>query len=305
GFNRVSSMSQPAVPVTNSATPPAFGTATEDYNSMFLGGTYRKETWSWTTRVETLHSSSEDRKGLFGGFYKDLSDGNAFSASLQAFDSSFNPGGDSTSIDARIGFAHRPDDSKWAVLEQFDMVYGNQQGLNVSPFAQQGSTGVTTSQQSPANLAAAQGTSATFGIDQRTWKLVNNLQANYQASDRSQWSMYYGSKYARYVFDSGAYQGYTDLIGSEYRYDLSARWDIGLIGSRLHTYSSGVFSNSYGIETGWDIHKNMWLSVGYNFKGFYDQDFTAAHYTAQGVFIRFRFKFDQDTIKEMAEGNFF
>jgi hypothetical protein len=49
----------------------------------------------------------------------------------------------------------------------------------------------------------------------------------------------------------------------------------------------------------------MWLSVGYNFKGFYDQDFTAAHYTAQGVFIRFRFKFDQDTVREMAEGNFF
>ena len=91
----------------------------------------------------------------------------------------------------------------------------------------------------------------TVGIDQRTWKLVNNLQANYQASDRSQWSIYYGSKYARFVFDSGAYQGYTDLIGSEYRYDLSPRWDIGVIGSRLHTYSSGVYSNSYGIETGW------------------------------------------------------
>jgi hypothetical protein len=66
-----------------------------------------------------------------------------------------------------------------------------------------------------------------------------------------------------------------------------------------------VYSNSYGIETGWDIHKNMWLSVGYNFKGFYDQDFTGAHYTAQGVFLRFRFKFDQDTVREMAEGNFF
>jgi hypothetical protein len=42
--------------------------------------------------------------------------------------------------------------------------------------------------------------------------------------------------------------------------------------------------------------------VGYNFKGYYDQDFTAAHYTAQGMFLRFRFKFDQDTVKAMAEG---
>ncbi|MGH8371878.1 MAG: OmpA family protein [Gammaproteobacteria bacterium] len=305
GLNRVSSMSQPAAPVTNVATPPAVSTTSEDYTSMFLGGTYRKDDWSWTMRGESLQSSSEQRKGLFGGFYKDLSNGNAFSASLQAFDSRFNPGGDSTSIDGRIGFAHRPDASNWAVLEQLDVIYGNQQGLTTPSFAQQGNTGVASSQQSPTALAAAQGTSSTFGIDQRTWKLVNNLQANYRASDRSQWSIYYGSKYARYVFDSGAYKGYTDLIGSEYRYDLSSRWDIGLIGSRLHTYSSGVVNYSYGVETGWDIHKNMWLSIGYNFKGFYDQDFNAAHYTAKGVFIRFRFKFDQDTIKEMAEGNFF
>ena len=36
------------------------------------------------------------------------------------------------------------------------------------------------------------------------------------------------------------------------------------------------------------------------FQGFYDQDFTANHYTAKGIFLRFRFKFDQDTIKELA-----
>jgi hypothetical protein len=40
--------------------------------------------------------------------------------------------------------------------------------------------------------------------------------------------------------------------------------------------------------------------VGYNFTGFYDQDFTANHYTAKGLFVRFRFKFDQDTIKDLA-----
>lgn len=305
GLDRVSSIHQPAMPVTNPAANPVVGTATSDYNSMFLGATYRKDAWSWTTRAETLHSANESRDGLFGGFYRDLSNGNAFSASLQAFDSSFNLGGSSSSVDGRLGFAHRPDDSDWAVLEQLDLIFGNQQGMGSAGFSQQGSTGIASSQQSPGDLAAAQGTAVTFGINQRTWKIVNNIQVNYQAGMRSQWSIYYGSKYARYVFDSGAYKGYTDLIGTEYRYDLTPRWDLGVIGSRLHTWSSGVSNNSIGLETGWNLQKNMWLSVGYNFRGFYDSDFTAAHYTAKGVFVRFRLKFDQDTIKDMAEGKWF
>ncbi|HET7675896.1 MAG TPA: OmpA family protein, partial [Gammaproteobacteria bacterium] len=304
GLNRVSTMHSPAVPVTNAATPPPVGTNSEDFTSLFFGGTYRQKLWSWTGRAETLHSSSQRNYGLFSGFYRDLENGDAFSASLQIFDSSYQGGGTSSSVDGRLGFAHRPDNSAWTVLEQLDLIYGNQQGQTGSLFAQQGATGIAASQQSPAALAAAQGTAAGAGINQKTWKLVNNLQLNYRPDGRSQWSIYYGSKFARYHFDSGEYQGYTDLLGSEYRYDLTSRWDIGLVASRLHTWRSNVFKNSFGVETGTDIAKNMWLSIGYNFLGFYDQDFAAAHYTAKGIFIRFRLKFDQDTVREMADTMF-
>lgn len=64
--------------------------------------------------------------------------------------------------------------------------------------------------------------------------------------------------------------------------------------------SAGVYNSRIGIEAGWTVGTNMWLSPGDNFTGFYDQDFTTSHYTAQGPFLRFRFKFDQDTVKAMA-----
>jgi hypothetical protein len=35
------------------------------------------------------------------------------------------------------------------------------------------------------------------------------------------------------------------------------------------------------------------VSVGYNFIGFHDRDFSAAHYTAGGPYFTLRFKFDQ------------
>ena len=40
--------------------------------------------------------------------------------------------------------------------------------------------------------------------------------------------------------------------------------------------------------------QNAWVSLGYNLLGFQDEDFSAADYTAQGPFVRFRIKFDQD-----------
>jgi hypothetical protein len=40
----------------------------------------------------------------------------------------------------------------------------------------------------------------------------------------------------------------------------------------------------------------MWVSVGYNFVGFYDADFSASEFTSQGPVIRFRFKLDQSSV---------
>ncbi|HSN18638.1 MAG TPA: hypothetical protein VLV87_10575, partial [Gammaproteobacteria bacterium] len=236
---------------------------------------------------------------LFAGFYRTLSEGQAFSASLQAFHSDYQPGGTSDSADGRLGYAFRPYDSRWSWLEQLDFIYADQQGLQSLPqFAT--STGVAASQQSAASLANDPQAVATYGIDMKNWKLVNNLQQNYTLDDHYQVSLYYGSKYARFAFATGSYTGYTDLIGGEFRYDIKPKWDLGFLVNREDSYSANVVRYSYGIETGWDVGTNMWLSLGYNFQGFYDQDFTANHYTAKGVFLRFRFKFDQDTVKEMA-----
>jgi len=299
GYNRVSSMHQPDFPATNQTTAPAVGTLTQDFNAFFVGASYNEKDWAMNGRLETLNSDQQTTRNVFAGFYRTLSQGQAFSASLQAFHSNFKPGGASDNVDGRLGYAYRPDESKWSWLEQMDFIYANQQGLASLPqFAS--STGVAASQESAGTLANNPQTVAAYGINMRNWKLVNNLQQNYTQDDRYQFSLYYGSKYARFAFDTGNYTGYTDLAGGEFRYDVKPKWDLGMLASREHSYSAHVTQYSYGLETGWDVGTNMWLSLGYNFTGFYDQDFSANHYTAKGMFLRFRFKFDQDTVKEMA-----
>jgi hypothetical protein len=43
---------------------------------------------------------------------------------------------------------------------------------------------------------------------------------------------------------------------------------------------------------------NLWISLGYNFTGFSDKDLSGSDHTAQGAFLKFRFKFDQNSVKD-------
>ena len=57
---------------------------------------------------------------------------------------------------------------------------------------------------------------------------------------------------------------------------------------------------SAGLSLGHSFAKNVWLSFGYNFAGFEDEDFAQARYTANGPYIQFRIKFDQDSLRDLS-----
>jgi len=64
-----------------------------------------------------------------------------------------------------------------------------------------------------------------------------------------------------------------------------------------HSWNSDNFEYSLGGSIGYQAMTNTWISVGYNWFGFEDEDFTLADATAEGVYVRFRVKFDQGTAK--------
>ncbi len=129
--------------------------------------------------------------------------------------------------------------------------------------------------------------------------MVNNLNANVKPNRKLQISFQYGLKYVHNTIDDDAYIGYTDLMGLETRYDVTKRWDVGLHGSVLHSWNSDQIDYSAGLSLGYHVVENTWLSVGYNFLGFEDEDFSEAQFTAQGPFIKFRMKFDQQSVLDI------
>ena len=83
----------------------------------------------------------------------------------------------------------------------------------------------------------------------------------------------------------------------EIRHDLGDRWDIGAQSSFYDSKAPGVGNKSYGFSFGYSIARNVWLSVGFNFTGFRDSDFSAGNYTAKGVYLKYRLKFDQNSLR--------
>jgi opacity protein-like surface antigen len=138
-------------------------------------------------------------------------------------------------------------------------------------------------------------------FDFDNWRIVNNLNANYKMNTKTQIALQYGAKYVKDTIDEEQYSGYTDLIGLETRYDLTQRWDIGLRGSALHSWNANQFDYSAGVSLGYNVMQNAWVSVGYNLLGFEDEDFSRGNFTAQGPFVTFRIKVDQQSVRDIVK----
>ncbi len=84
------------------------------------------------------------------------------------------------------------------------------------------------------------------------------------------------------------------LLSGRVIYDVSENWDLGLMGS-VQFGQYGARQQALGLEVGYLLKQNLWLSVGFNSSGFYaDRDLAGYEYTQQGAYLRLRFKFDQN-----------
>jgi hypothetical protein len=83
------------------------------------------------------------------------------------------------------------------------------------------------------------------------------------------------------------------LAGGRVTWDLTERWDVGVQNHVLWSPRGGSRQSSFGVEAGYLLKSNLWLSLGYNHIGFSDDELVGAAYTRQGVYLRLRFKFDE------------
>ena len=134
-----------------------------------------------------------------------------------------------------------------------------------------------------------------------TEKLINNMNVNITPSLKSEVSLQHGIKYVRDTMNTFEYKGVTQLFGLDGHYDLLKKWELGIQGSWLYAQSANNSDYGFGIYSGHNLFDNMVLTLGYNWKGFEDRDFSLQTYRIEGPYFRFNMKFDQESLKKTVE----
>jgi hypothetical protein len=244
------------------------GSFNEDFAAYYVGATYNSNFWSANSRVEFRDSDSEDRLALLAGWYREPSMGHSMSAGLAMLNSKLISNDETNSTALKYGWAWRKADSRWSFLNRIDLIFEE--------------------------------TVLTDQTEQND-RLINNFNANRRIAEGSQLSMQYAFKFVKGVFNGMEISGYTDLIGLDYRHGFNRRWDVGAHTSIYNSYQSGISDYGFGMDVGFNLTTNMWVTLGYNLLGFHDDDFSDARWTAQGPFLRLTVRADQHTLKRISD----
>lgn len=254
---------KPTAPL-NANVPFASGNS-DDFTAASLGLTYAPGDWMWTGRLEARNGSTDDTWAVATSVQTTPNRDLSTLLSLQYTERERATGESSNKTGLRLGLAYRPENSRWIFLDKLDLKWDESSG---------------------------------GAFDSKSWRVINNFNANYKPNGKWQHSLQYGAKTVSEIINNRNYKAYVDLMGVESRYKINAKWDAGVHANILHHWNLKQHDYNTGLSVGHTLAKNIWASVGYNFVGFKDKDFTAARYTSKGIYVKFRMKFDQTSVRD-------
>jgi hypothetical protein len=92
----------------------------------------------------------------------------------------------------------------------------------------------------------------------------------------------------------GSARYHAALLSGRLVYDISDDIDFAVMAAQWVGGPTRTRQSALGLEMGYLVKENMWLSAGYNWRGFSDADLSGNDYTQGGVYVRLRLKFDED-----------
>lgn len=266
GLDQSRTLTEPEFAQVDPAVPPASGSLEGDFTAAFAGALYRSEAWTATGRIERRDADDGLRHALSAGLYREEQSGRAFSATLRVLDDEGTAGRRADQRELTLGWAFRPLDSRWIVLNRVDWRGERQRDAT---------------------------------LDVESQRVINNLNANLRLDPRTELGVQLGLRYVVSSFDGERYRGLSELYGLDLRRDLGGRFDAGFHGTLLRSRRSDVSDAAVGVDVGVTLADNVWLSVGYNFEGFDDEDYRASRHTSQGPYLKLRIKADQQTFRDL------
>ncbi len=240
----------------------------KSFSAYRLGANYNEKSYSATLNGEVRKGNDEDKVNFSTALYTQATDILALALSGSWHSSEGDDHKDSDS-NFRFSLAYRPEEDGTIILDKLDFIHAKQKSVESELI---------------------------------TKKMVNNLNVNLIPTAKSELALQHGFKYVVDTIDDFEYKGVTQLFGVDARYDLSKSWEFGIQGSLLYAQSANNMDYGFGIYSGHNLFDNMLLTLGYNWKGFEDRDFSLQTYRVEGPYFRFNMKFDQENLKDVVKG---
>ena len=125
--------------------------------------------------------------------------------------------------------------------------------------------------------------------------------ANYQVAAPFTFSARYAAEWNLDNTSGLSTSATTQLVGVRETWDVGKRWDVGATFSTMFSGAANSRQYEMGPEFGYRVISNMWVSSGYNFTGFRNDDLAGENVTRRGAFVRMRFKFDENIFSPRKE----
>ena len=244
---------------------PISGAVIDDSSAVALGADYTASAnWKASGQVQ-WQTSVSTRSWLVTAAVANKLDENwtVLNRGLYSVQTSLSgTGGERELITAQSGFAYRPVETNvWNALGRIEYKHDADSTLGLG-----------------------------LNRDESAWIVSSHL--NVQPNRAWIMSGRFAAKWAKDRSSGISSSSFTQLAGARSTWDVTERWDVGLQAYRL--WGNGAAENAVGVEVGYLAFKNMWLAVGYNVKGFSAPDLAGEAYTRRGVYVRMRFKFDEN-----------
>jgi hypothetical protein len=131
------------------------------------------------------------------------------------------------------------------------------------------------------------------GADTKRNAQIISTHADYHPTRQWWFTGRVAGKWVKEQFTGGVNSDFNaQLIGARAVFDIDKHWSVGGQANILRNSSSKQYA--YGVEVGYVVAPNTYLTVGYNIRGFSDKDLIDSNYTNRGVVLGIRWKFDEE-----------
>lgn len=127
----------------------------------------------------------------------------------------------------------------------------------------------------------------------RSVELIS-LHANWQPRRPFVFSGRFAAKWANEQSNGTSSRSRAQLLSGRAIWEFAPRWDVSANVSTMFGHNTQSKQYGVGLELGFMVMDNLWLSAGYNFFGYREEDLASGEYTSKGAYLRLRYKFDED-----------